>query len=178
MEKTFKNPHETFKVYTSHVRNSARDKDKEEVARITRALKTVVQLRTVPHRYIEHQMGLSTGYLSRIFSGKVVLRMEHILGVCRAVEIPPGGFFEAVYPPEEYDDYMEGLIGALQELLPGEEKIRRTKKVKRKLGALEEEFAKPLAEAVSFRDSNAQIRRLAEALLEEIKYFDEKKKPA
>jgi transcriptional regulator with XRE-family HTH domain len=157
------------------MRKKGRDADKDEVARITRALKTIVQLRTVPHRYIEDQMGLSTGYLSRIFSGKVVLRVEHILGVCRAVKIPPGGFFEAVYPPEEYDSEMESLIAALQELLPGEEKLRRMKKVKRKLGALEEELGKPLAE-LNERDPNAQIRRLAEALLEEMKYFDDKKR--
>ena len=157
------------------MRKKGRDTDKEEVARITRALKTIVQLRNVPHRIIESEMGLSTGYLSRIFSGKVVLRVEHILGVCRSVKIPAGGFFEAVYPPEEYDSDMESLIAGLQELLPGEEKIRRMKKVKRKLGALEEEFAKPLAE-LNERDPNAQIRRLAEALLEEMKYFDDKKR--
>jgi hypothetical protein len=38
------------------------------------------------------------GYLSRIFGGAVELRVEHILAVCRALEVAPGEFFALAFP--------------------------------------------------------------------------------
>lgn len=77
----------------------------------------------VSHRQIERTMGLSTGYLSRIFSGKVVLRLEHILGVCDAIGFPPGAFFEAVYPYREFDRDTVQVVEGLQSLIPAPETL-------------------------------------------------------
>lgn len=93
----------------------------QNVQRITKLLKAAVQFLGVSHRQIERSMGLSTGYLSRIFSGKVELRMEHVLGVCAAINLPPAAFFEAAFPAREFNRDITRLVAALRELMPESE---------------------------------------------------------
>ncbi len=90
----------------------------QEVARLAQVLKAAVRFTGISHRQIEREMGLSTGYLSRIFSGKVELRVQHVLGVCRAIDLPPSAFFEAAYPTRSLGAETKRLVAALQELLP------------------------------------------------------------
>jgi len=69
-----------------------------EVRRIAGALKSAVRLSGVSHRRIEREMGLCPGYLSRIFACRVELRIRHVLGVCRIIDLPVDSFFHAVLP--------------------------------------------------------------------------------
>jgi len=69
-----------------------------EVRRIAGALKSAVRLSGVSHRRIEREMGLCPGYLSRIFACRVELRIRHVLGVCRIIDLPVDSFFRAVLP--------------------------------------------------------------------------------
>ena len=69
-----------------------------EIRRIAGALKTAVRLSRISHRRIEREMGLCPGYLSRIFNCKVELRIRHVLGVCRVINLPVDSFFHAVFP--------------------------------------------------------------------------------
>lgn len=98
----------------------------QNVQRITKLLRAAVQFLGVSHRQIERSMGLSTGYLSRIFSGKVELRMEHVLGVCAAINLPPAAFFEAAFPAREFDRDTARLVAALRELMPETEGTARS----------------------------------------------------
>lgn len=62
-------------------------------------------------------MGLSPGYLGRIIDGKLELRIAHILGVCRAIKMPPAAFFLAAYPEMlNVDPETMRLVQALQHL--------------------------------------------------------------
>jgi len=88
-----------------------------EVARIARLLKSAILLSEQSQRSIERQMGLSPGYLGRIIDGKLELRIAHILGVCRAIRIPPAAFFLAAYPETlNLDSETMRLVQALQHL--------------------------------------------------------------
>jgi hypothetical protein len=69
-----------------------------EVRRIAGALKSAVRLSGVSHRRIEREMGLCPGYLSRIFACRVELRIRHVLGVCRVIDLPVDSFLHAVFP--------------------------------------------------------------------------------
>jgi len=69
-----------------------------EVRRIAGALKSAVRLSGFSHRRIEREMGLCPGYLSRIFACRVELRIRHVLGVCRIIDLPVDSFFNAVFP--------------------------------------------------------------------------------
>lgn len=97
----------------------------QNVQRVTKLMKAAVQLLGVSHRQIERTMGLSTGYLSRILSGKVELRVEHVLGICAAINLPPGAFFEAAFPVRDHDLETARLVAALRELMPESEDAAR-----------------------------------------------------
>lgn len=100
-----------------------------EVERIARLLKSAILLSHQSQRAIERQMGLSPGYLGRIIEGRLELRVSHILGVCKAIGLPPAGFFLAAYPealslPAE----SMSLVHALQHLhSQREEKVPEAK---------------------------------------------------
>ena len=88
-----------------------------EVARIARLLKSAILLSEQSQRSIERQMGLSPGYLGRIIDGKLELRIAHILGVCRAIRVPPAAFFLAAYPETlSLEPDTMRLVQALQHL--------------------------------------------------------------
>jgi len=88
-----------------------------EVARVARLLKSAILLSEQSQRSIERQMGLSPGYLGRIIDGKLELRIAHILGVCRAIRLPPAAFFLAAYPEAlSLDSESMRLVQALQHL--------------------------------------------------------------
>jgi hypothetical protein len=71
----------------------------EDIRRLANALRTLIRLSSVSHRHIERELGLSTGYLTRILAGQVQLRVIHVLGVCHIIGLPPASFFAALYPP-------------------------------------------------------------------------------
>lgn len=142
-------------------------KDKD-VIRVTQMLKAAVRFTGIPHRKIERDMSLSTGYLSRILSGKVELRIQHVLGVCRAIGLPPSAFFEAAYPSREMNPETARLVAALQELLPAEDAVPRVKPRK-------PAPASPPARKAGKQGATAtsQLRRLLEAVLVEMQEQDE-----
>ena len=143
-------------------------KDKD-VARVTQMLKAAVRFTGVSHRQIEREMGLSTGYLSRILSGKAELRIQHVLGVCRAIGLPPSAFFEAAYPSRELDPATARLVAALQELLPAEDAAPRAPA--RRPAAARPPVRKTGKPAP--RTATSQLRRLLEAALAEMQEREE-----
>jgi transcriptional regulator with XRE-family HTH domain len=144
-------------------------KDKD-VVRVAQMLKAAVRFTGFSHRKIEREMGLSTGYLSRILSGKVELRIQHVLGVCRAIGLPPSAFFEAAYPSRELDPETARLVAALQELLPAEDAAPRAKA--RKASPARPPAARKTGKQAT-STATSQLRRLLEAVLVEMQEGDE-----
>lgn len=69
-----------------------------EVSRLAAVLATVVRLAGRSRQSLEEQMGLSSGYLSKILGGTVELRTRHILMILAAVGMDPADFFRLAYP--------------------------------------------------------------------------------
>ncbi|HKH49044.1 MAG TPA: helix-turn-helix transcriptional regulator [Thermoanaerobaculia bacterium] len=90
----------------------------EEIARIAAALRTAIRLSGISHRQVERELGLSTGYLTRILAGQVELRVRHVLDVCRVIGLPPDRFFGALFPPQEGPESMSRLERGLAQLHP------------------------------------------------------------
>jgi hypothetical protein len=71
-------------------------------------------------RSIERQLGWSTGYLSQILrDGPPALKVEHVLAILEALEVPPPEFFARLYDlapvapaPPAYAPEGHGLGGA------------------------------------------------------------------
>ena len=76
----------------------------EEVARLRSLLRDAIKLSKRSNRDVEKALGLSGGYLSRLFAGVMDLRVEHILAICAVIEFPPAEFFRAAYPPRDGED--------------------------------------------------------------------------
>lgn len=89
-----------------------------EVTRLTALLRDAIKLSKISNRSVERQLGLSSGYLSRLFAGVMELRVQHILEICGAIGFPPGEFFKAAYPTDGQDGENEDpAAGKLRQAL-------------------------------------------------------------
>jgi transcriptional regulator with XRE-family HTH domain len=70
----------------------------EEIKRLLNVLRTAMKILDITNREIEKKLGLSYGYLSRLFAGAIELKMEHILDICGAIGLRPAEFFHLAYP--------------------------------------------------------------------------------
>jgi transcriptional regulator with XRE-family HTH domain len=70
----------------------------EEVERLVNVLRTATKLLGITNREIEKKLGLSYGYLSRLFGGTIELRVEHIVRITKAIGVRPAEFFHLAYP--------------------------------------------------------------------------------
>jgi transcriptional regulator with XRE-family HTH domain len=69
---------------------SARD-DARQYARL---LRQVVELSGISEREVERRLELGGGTLSRIFSGRIELKLSHLLAILEVLEMKPERFFQ------------------------------------------------------------------------------------
>jgi hypothetical protein len=78
-----------------------------ESLRIARLLERLVLLKKYPIKKLERDLNVSSGYLFRVFSGRISLRFSHITDILEAIGIEPKTFFKMAY------DMDDGSSGAL-----------------------------------------------------------------
>jgi transcriptional regulator with XRE-family HTH domain len=88
--------------------------NEDEVVRLTNLLAAAVKFSNTTQREVERKLGLSSGSLSRLFSGGIELKVKHILDVCEVIGFPAARFFHAAYPQREEES---GDAWRLQRLL-------------------------------------------------------------
>jgi len=97
------------------------DRYDEEVRRLAEVLATVLRVAGRTRQSLEEQIGLSSGYLSKILGGTVDLRARHILSIVEAVGMDPGDFFRLAFPrrrpPKEGGKSARRLIEDVQAAL-------------------------------------------------------------
>ncbi len=69
-----------------------------ETAHMIQVLRTVMRVLGFRNADLERQLGLSTSYLSRLFSGGIGLRFEHIVLLADAMGVRPDEIFRFAYP--------------------------------------------------------------------------------
>ena len=112
-----------------------------EVRRLTDALRTAIRLSRVSYRQIERDLGLSTGYLTRILAGQVQLRVTHLLSICHVIGLPAESFFAALYPPRQPASEAEArMIRGLAQLHAHPAPKRDPQTLLNELGAFLEEL--------------------------------------
>jgi transcriptional regulator with XRE-family HTH domain len=96
--------------------------NEDEVVRLTNLLSAAVKFSNITQREVERKLGLSSGSLSRLFSGGIELKIKHILDVCEVIGFAPSRFFRAAYPQrdEESGDAWR-LQRLLEQLHPGKD---------------------------------------------------------
>lgn len=91
----------------------------DEIRRATRLLEGLIQATGVSAGELERRLDAAPGYVGRILSGEMELKLRHILAILRALEIEPALFFEVLYPaldPEEGTVRIEDLRQRLERM--------------------------------------------------------------
>jgi hypothetical protein len=70
----------------------------EEVRRATKLLETIMQAEGLTRKDLDQRLGAGPGYMSQLFTGRMELKLRHVLSVLRALEVEPGLFFQTLYP--------------------------------------------------------------------------------
>lgn len=92
-----------------------------EVQRLINILRTTMRILGVTNRDIERKLGMSPSYLSRVFSGGIELKAEHLVHIPRAMGLEPAEFFHLAYPPRRSTNASRAssqLQQALRDLQP------------------------------------------------------------
>lgn len=85
--------------------------ENQEIQRILDVTQTLLRILGLSNREIERRLGLSPSYLTRVFTGYVEVKLEHILDIARAMGLSPAEFFSFVYP-----DVLESASPAAQKI--------------------------------------------------------------
>ncbi len=70
----------------------------DEVRRAARLLETVMQAAGLTRKDLEQRLDAGPGYVSQVLTGRIELKLRHILAVLRALDVEPAIFFQALYP--------------------------------------------------------------------------------
>lgn len=70
----------------------------EKTLRVAEVLAAAVRVAGRSRLSLEKQMGLSSGYLSKILGGTVELRLRHVSMILDALEVDPSDFYRVAFP--------------------------------------------------------------------------------
>lgn len=62
-------------------------------------LKATIRGLGFTNREVERRLGVSRGYLTRLFSGVMELRYDHVSEIAEAIGVEPEDIFRLAYPP-------------------------------------------------------------------------------
>jgi len=69
-----------------------------ETEHIIQILRTAMRVLGFTNREVEQKLGVSGGYLTRLFNGTMELRFEHVVDIARAIGLEPEEVFHLAYP--------------------------------------------------------------------------------
>jgi transcriptional regulator with XRE-family HTH domain len=69
-----------------------------EVRRLRTMLKTAMKVLGFTNRDVERKLGLSGSYLSRLFSGMIDLKVDHVVSIARVIGVEPEELFQLAFP--------------------------------------------------------------------------------
>jgi transcriptional regulator with XRE-family HTH domain len=70
----------------------------DDVRRATKLLETVMQASGLTRKELDFKLGAGPGYVSQVLTGRMELKMRHILAILRALDVEPSLFFQTLYP--------------------------------------------------------------------------------
>jgi len=69
-----------------------------EVRRLRTMLKTAMKVLGFTNRDVERRLGLSGSYLSRLFSGMIDLKVDHVVEIAKVIGVEPEELFQLTFP--------------------------------------------------------------------------------
>ena len=70
----------------------------DEVHRATRLLETVIQAAGATRKELDLKLGAGPGYVSQVLTGRMELKLRHVLSILRALGVEPSLYFSTLYP--------------------------------------------------------------------------------
>ncbi len=70
----------------------------EEAGRVRRMLTTIIAAAGLTRQDVDRQLGRRVGTTSNVLTGRVVLKVEHVLGVLLVCGMHPSLIYQALYP--------------------------------------------------------------------------------
>jgi hypothetical protein len=68
------------------------------IEQLTEVLKILLRFSKVRNRDIEKQLGFSGGYMSRLLSGKIDIKISHVLDLAAILDMQPHELFAIAFP--------------------------------------------------------------------------------
>jgi transcriptional regulator with XRE-family HTH domain len=91
----------------------------DEVRRATKLLETVMQAAGLTRKDLDQKLGAGPGYVSQVLTGRMELKLRHIIAILRSLEVEPAVFFQTLYPenrPATDAVVMEEFLRRFQQL--------------------------------------------------------------
>jgi transcriptional regulator with XRE-family HTH domain len=76
---------------------------KEQTAHLNKILKAAIGSLGFSLREVERRLGLSRGYLSRLFAGEMDLKVDHVVEIAGVLGVEPEEIFRLAFPPSRAD---------------------------------------------------------------------------
>ena len=119
----------------------------EDIRRCAKMLESVVRMDGLSARQLEEKLGYGAGTVNRLFSGKIELKLRHILLILEVIGIPPSQFFREVFPeddrPRSEPEMASRLLDLLERHVP-----KRTTTRPATTGVTDEELDRRILEAL------------------------------
>jgi transcriptional regulator with XRE-family HTH domain len=71
---------------------------KTQTTRLNQVLKTSIRALGLTLREVERRLGMSRGYLSRLFAGEMDLKVDHVVEIAEILGIEPEEIFRLAFP--------------------------------------------------------------------------------
>jgi transcriptional regulator with XRE-family HTH domain len=71
--------------------------DDREVLRAQKLLEALIKAHGLTKKALDERLGKGPGYTSQVLTGRMELKLRHILEILRALELEPGLFFRALF---------------------------------------------------------------------------------
>ncbi|HYU34549.1 MAG TPA: helix-turn-helix transcriptional regulator [Thermoanaerobaculia bacterium] len=89
----------------------------DDIRRCAKMLESVVRMHGLSARQLEEKLGYGAGTVNRLFSGKIELKLRHILLILEVIGIPPSQFFAEAFPDDERPRNEPEMASRLLDLL-------------------------------------------------------------
>src|SRR4051812_44672630 len=92
--------------------------EEEELRRLLVLLAEVVARSGRSQREIEVELGVSHGWLHKVFKAETDLKVKHILELGRMLGFKPGQFFRQAYPADGGGNVLDQVQPAIEDVFP------------------------------------------------------------
>ncbi|HEV8581858.1 MAG TPA: helix-turn-helix transcriptional regulator [Thermoanaerobaculia bacterium] len=69
-----------------------------QTANLVKILKRAISALGLTQKEVEQRLGLSQGYLSRLFGGQIDLKVDHVAQIARVLQVDPEEIFRLAFP--------------------------------------------------------------------------------